>query len=554
MSSRYTKPVIGSLSLLWFACALPTALAAQTDEKPLTPSIVAPLPETNSISNLEVKQGAGGVWLVEFDYSYTGKPVAVTLRVEAVKNRSGAHGAPTPRGHMNAFMSVAQRGTHHVSFVLPHPGQEQITHKVIASLRGMPPAYDSIATQEIAKVIEWPTFATWSRNQQMAKMSTQQVLDQAVKLIDTGGGSSLQEAKNLLEALIGENPALDPAYVELARIAMKTNWGPEGLHHAETLLDSALRIKPDSVNAKILLGYVYTHQRRFPEAERLFVEASKSNPRNLWLWVNWADMLAMQGKDEQATLKYREAVTRPMTHDTYDRARDAAYQRLLTLNEQKKDYDGMEALHKQRLADFGPGSCYSADYARFLLQQRGDVDGAIGLARKGLDQNCEDAESREILGLASYLKWSATKGPERVAALNQARIYLPAGPNALYLLATSERTLPAAKELIAAGEQIDQLDNKKYTALAKALNEENLDAARRLMKLGARADISVGYEEIPVALLPVLEGNLKAIRMLRQSGVDYSTLRYRGVTAIEFAQQLGDPELLEALGKTSVSL
>ena len=37
----------------------------------------------------------------------------------------------------------------------------------------------------------------------------------------------------------------------------------------------------------------------------------------------------------------------------------------------------MEVLYKQRIGEFGPGSCYNSDYARFKLQVRGDTQGAI---------------------------------------------------------------------------------------------------------------------------------------------------------------------------------
>jgi Tfp pilus assembly protein PilF len=128
---------------------------------------------------------------------------------------------------------------------------------------------------------------------------------------------------------------------------MKSNWGPEGLHQAEKLLASALQIRPDSVNAKILLGYVYAHQGRHKQSEALFVDASQTDTKNLWLWSNWGEVLVMQGKLEPAIQKYREAVKRPREHDTYDRARLDAYAHLLPLLEQRKDLDGMEALLKQ---------------------------------------------------------------------------------------------------------------------------------------------------------------------------------------------------------------
>lgn len=555
MPVRHAFSIARALFWICMAGAVPAALQAQTQPlqpppERLLPPVPPPLAGTTSISNLEVKQGKGGMWYADFDYFFIGAPRDVRVRVDVATGRAQNDQERFVRGPI----SVAQRGTHHLSIALQHPGEARTSYKITVSLLGPPPDNAVLAKSEMAKLIEWPTYSTWLLGKQMAQRTPQESLDEAVRLIDTGNEARTNEAKAILEWLLTENPKMDAAYVELARVAMRTNWGPEGLHQAETLLDSALQLAPESINAKVLLGYVYTNQRRYPEAEKLFVSSAKANPPNLWLWVNWGDLLAVRGETAQAIQKYREAITRPMTHDTYDRARSMAYERLLKIYEQRNGLDDMETLYKQRIAEFGHGSCYSADYSRFLLQRRDDPDGAIDVARKALGQNCEDSESREILGLASYAKWATAKTPDRILFLNQARIYLPASAKALYLLATGERTVPAARELISAGENIDQLDNQKYTALAQALKDNDLDAVRRLIQLGAKTNVIVGFEQIPVALLPVMDGNLDAVRMLRKAGVDYSTLRFRGATAIEFAQQSGDSALLEALGDSKVRL
>jgi tetratricopeptide (TPR) repeat protein len=319
------------------------------------------------------------------------------------------------------------------------------------------------------------------------------------------------------------------------------------LHHAEGLLASALQIESDNANAKILLGYVQAHQKRYRQAEKLFAEAAASNPRNLWLWANWGEVLAMQGKFEQAAAKYRETIDRPPTHDTYDNARTAAYEELIALLKRKNDLDGMEALYKKRVAEFGYGSCYSADYARFLLQQRGDANAAIDVARKALNQNCEDSSARQILGLAHYVVWAKSQGQARSEAMNQARVYLPPGPMPMYLLASSERTANVASQLIAAGEKIDQKDNQKLNALAHAIQREDLPAMRRLLRLGAKPDTPVGYDDIPVALMPVLAGNIEMVKLLQQFGADYAKISYQGASGFDFARQTGNTELLEAL-------
>jgi tetratricopeptide (TPR) repeat protein len=524
------------------------------------PELNAPLPGTDSISGLRVSQPDGLLWTADFDYFYSGDPHPAMLHVQLLSlvgppgslppGLAPAQGMPIVS---DTFVpTAAQKGHHHISVPLSYPQGWQTTAQVRASLLG----YNGVdlARQQIAQTIVWPDWQTWIRNQSLATRTPEQNLDQAIAYIDAGSESELSAAKALLEGLLARNPRLDQGYIELARIAMKSNWSPEALHQAEGLLQSALQISPDSANAKILLGYVYAYQGHFAKADALFTEVSKHETPNLWLWENWGESLAMQGNVGQAIAKYRETIVRPMTHGTADRAREAAYEQLLQLLDRRKDLAGMEALHKQRVADFGPGHCYRSKYAQFMLQRRGDIQTAIEQSQQALKENCTDPVARQTLGLAEYAQWAAQSGQQRAAALNQARIYLPLGPMALYSLAAGDPTFAAAKQLIAGGEKVDQLDADKLTALAYALRESNVTAIKHLVSLGARTDLPVGYQSVPTALLPVMEGNIEAVRVLRELGVDYSKLRFHGATAFDIAKTTGNAVLLHALGPESDAL
>jgi len=510
------------------------------------PAEPPPLEGKNSISNLTVRQTRLGVWTADFDYFYTGEPAWAGMRIDLGGASGSSNGTVGPE-NLQTSLARPERGAHHVSHEINYPRAQIETQRVTAKLLREISQDHVIVSQEVTQLIDWPDFGTWIRNQQLALGTPDDSLKTAIAFIDTENESQIAEAKSILEQLITQNPRFDAAYVELARVAMKQNWSPEGLRQAEGLLDSALQIRPDSANAKILLGYVYAHQRRLPQAEGLFADAEKSNPRNLWLWANWGELYLMQGKVEPAIAKFREAITRPITHDTYDRARNQAYVRLLELLSRRKDYDGMEALYQQRVAEFGPGACYTVDYAQFKLQVRGDTQGAIDLARGALNQNCEDSGARKVLGMANYVEWASAEDPKRTEAFNAARVFLPPGPTALYMLATGERSLPALKKLLAAGEKIDERDSINMTALAYALQNRDLPAARRLLALGARPEFPVGPGGVPVALMPVMEVDIDEIRLMQHSGVDYSKLRFRGTTALDYAKQSGNKELLNVL-------
>jgi tetratricopeptide (TPR) repeat protein len=272
------------------------------------------------VSALSVKQGANGTWTAEFDYYYTGEPRFAALRIDLVP-QTGSPNNPVESERWMTLLPSPQPGSHHISAPIAYPRGQTTSRGVVVKLLRQLVGDQVIASQQIDKIIDWPDFQTWIRDQQVAQNSPEDNLKHAITLIDSEGESQLREAKSIIETLLSDNPRLHAAYVELARIAMKTNGGPEGLHQAETLLSSALQIQPDSANAKILLGYVYVHQHRFDQAEKLFAEAARSDPPNLWLWTNRGESLEMQGRINQAISKYREAITRPITHDTYDRAR-----------------------------------------------------------------------------------------------------------------------------------------------------------------------------------------------------------------------------------------
>lgn len=532
--------------------ALPVGLILQGSAlvyaaEPARPPVSAPSawkPDPRDvIGPLKIHRNAQGQWIVEFDYVFHGDPLISNFRISqhADKRGQGAEGQLVPLSSVEL-----ERGAHHAKFELMHPGGNAVrTRSVSVTI------YQGIEagkSSTLQYTIDWPDWWTWSRDRHLAIDPVDELLAEAVGLIDQSEDSTLAQAKLILERIITRDPQLDAGYVELARVAMKTRWGPEGLHQAENLLSSALQIRPGSVNAKILLGYVYAHQRRYDKAEPLFIEAAKSDPPNLWLWANWGELYVMQNRIEPAMAKYRIAIQHPPTDDTYDRARQDAYVKLLRLLEQRKDLDGMEVLHRQRSAEYGARSCYPARYAHFLLNLRGDANRAAEQAQRALGGGCETDEARQVLGMAHYVLWSKDrKSSKGQASLNQARIYLPAGPMPLYLLASSEATAGALKALVDNGEPIDQRDNERVSALAYALQAQEHETAGRLIRLGARPDQTVGAQELPLALVPILVGDVDGVRLLQKSGINYATLKYQGASALDIARQTGRAQVISLL-------
>lgn len=526
--------------------AWPGAAAAQpTKDQP-------PLPGENGVSNLIVRQQPDGRWIASFDYFYTGAPHDAMVRVFQMVHGGGGGGATPIRWQVGGMS--AQRGKQHFSTEVFNPNVHQMyTTSQVLALMDVAPA-PPLTQVAVSQHIQWPDPLVVEVEQAIAAGKTDAIVQKAALQIDTNHPDEVQKARALLQTLVEKSPRTDAAYVELARTAMKLNWGPAGLRDAENLLLTALQLQPDSVNAKILLGYVRTHQGRYKEAEPLFVEAAAANPPNLWLWANWGQLLAMQNRIEPAISKYREAIARPPTNDTYDRARHDAYDNLLKLLRQRKDTAGLEALYKQRAQEYAGKGCFAIDYARFLVLQHGDAEGAAAVLRDTPSPQCDLQGVREVQGLGHYVNWSKGTDPERTASLHQARALLPVGPSLFYTLASTDRGAALARQLVASGEKVDVQDNQQFDALAYALRNGETGIARRLLGLGARPTAEVGPERMPAALIPVFTRDFDSIRLMQRAGVDYTKLQFQGSTALDHARERDDGKLLQALDPRSRSL
>lgn len=502
------------------------------------------VPGRNVITHLQVDAGPSGGWVVTVDYQYTGEPEGARLEVkQSVTKDASDRDAVLYR----SAGAVLQKGRHRVQLPLERPSDEndRYTQRVIAEI--VDAGYTSLARQVLAQGLEWPDEYAERVYQASAGLRPEVVMRKAIALIDAGHRSTLREAKVLLERVVRNDPKADQAYLELARIAMKTNWGPEGLGHAEALIKSALQIRPDSVNARILLGYVYSNQGRTRDGAALFEEAARAGTQNLWLWTNWGEMLMREGKPDEAIAKFREAIKVPRSDESHDRARPQAYYRLLQVYRERGDLDAMEEVFRQRGADYPGYVCHTLAYARFLVTRRGDAAAAQAMLDKLPAAACESGDGRMLQALVRYVAWAGLQGPQRAEALRLARVEMPVGPQLFHLLAETDQTLVAARQLVAAGEKLDMQDNHGMDALAYALAGGDTDVARRLLAIGARPDTLVGPERIPVALLPVVSRNFAAIELMRKAGVDYKQVRFRGMTALDVARQEGDEALLRAV-------
>lgn len=521
---------------------------------PVTPAIgvgksAEPLPAVNELSNLQVTRLPDGRFMASVEYAYTGEPKNAMLRLFEVVT----YGERSFTEWAIGGQSV-RPGRHRFATEVFNPNvyEQFTTHKVLAKLEVLPgPAFK---TASVDFRHQWPDPLKVEIEQAMASGKEDAIVDKAVAMIDTNQKEELEKARKLLQKLVELNPKAHPALVELARIAMKTNWSAEGLRDAEGLLAAALQLEPESANAKVLLGYVYTHQGRYKQAEPLFTQAAAANTPNLWLWSNWGELLAMQGRKDAAVQKYMEAVRRPPPGNTYDRARLDAYANLLRLLKPQQRLDQTEALLKQRAQEYPGQECFTVDHATFVAVDRGDAEGAATILRDVPSPYCGDRSKRVVEGGIRYMLWAQAPDAAKPDLLRQARVVLPVSPMLLYWLAAGEKGAAVVRQLVAAGESLMLQDSANLDALSHALRFGDAAAAGRLLRLGANPLAEIGPEKMPAALIPLLNRDVDGVRLLRRSGVDYGKLRFHGVSGVEIARQQGDAQILQLIdakgGKT----
>lgn len=501
-----------------------------------------PLSGKNEIKDITITKDENGFHFAKIKYFYRGDGYRAFMNVKALNTSQ-------QEANQYVYPTNLERGEHELSVEVQrawNTTDEVVTRQILVNMTvGAAKADEKI----LDYAIEWPDIQTYYQKKEMLKKTTDQLYREAVTLIDNGSDDSITAAKRSLEALLLKDSKYILAYPELARVAMKSNWGPEGLKQAESYLNTGLQLDPNNanVNVNVLLGYVYVHQKRYEEAEAKFTNAEKVGTKNLWLWTNWGQSLDHQKKPQLAKEKYLVAINSPKAYDSHDRAKIEAYRLLGLLLEKEKNYSELDVIYKKRAEEFEKYSCYYADYGQLRLTRFGDFNGGIENAKRAIDKGCSSDEARYILGMAYYTAWHNLAGSEKESALSQAGIFLPAGPQMLYELARYDETSKIIPALLKNGTSLKTEDNQKYNALAYALYADNSEAVERLVKYGAKFEDPITQYQFPVGLVAFERENLRAIKLMKNKGVNFSALKFNGMSAIDYARKLNNKDIIDVV-------
>lgn len=509
------------------------------------------LPGENEIKSIEIAREEDGNLYATVHYYFRGGVREPTIRVVAE--------SPDPMAvHMWAQGDRApiQKGDNTVKIEIqrPYMPQEEFTSKkvVVSFYNGYDGTVGSTTKKEIDYNIAWISQMKYESDRALAKKSNEELYAEAVTLIDKSENEiTLSNAKLNLERLLIRDPAFIPAYPELARIAMKTNWNAEGLKQAEDYLSLGLAQNPRHANSHVLLGYVYTHQNKLEAAQKEFETAAKIGTDNLWLWSNWGELYRMQDEQDKAIAMYLKALEGQRPFNTYDRARLDAYRKLLVMLDKKDNVAQAEPLYVKRADEFSDMPCLRSEYAAFMIYNHRDYEGALAQAHKAMTNGCNTDWSRQVMGIAYYVGWLKGKEEQRAAYLTQAKLLFPASPQLLFRLAVNEQTAEVLDALASLSINIDVRDSANLNALSYALMQNDVDAARRLIGHGAKLSEIVGEQEYPVAMTPIFYQHVEGVQLLLDEGINLSALTFRGQSAVDYAVKSQNSEIIR-LVKTKI--
>ncbi len=354
-----------------------------------------------------------------------------------------------------------------------------------------------------------------------------QKIEQAYRLIDSGHGYS--SAKSILEEVINHDANQPQAYLELARIAMKTNW-PEGLIKAEELILTAKEIDKTYANTNVLLGYVYTNLERYEEAEAEYLLAEELGTDNLWLYANWGLNEQKQGHVKAAIDQYLKVanVELPQNRNIAPWRWVFRYSKFVDFMKDEKEYEALDKLYGKYVKSPGRHNCARLNHAKIKLELLNDPEQAI---ETYLEQRSICRDSGALLALAYYQVWLMSKSngtKEDKTALRRANALAPSNVSLFYELSQMPR-LKKLMSMLSAEKDINEISAKGQTALIMAIEQDQISATKILLENGANPNIPE-EDYFPPLMRAIQKGNLKIVKLLVDAGADLEVLRIYGIT------------------------
>jgi tetratricopeptide (TPR) repeat protein len=228
----------------------------------------------------------------------------------------------------------------------------------------------------------------------------------ATELIDNyeGNTEQLREATIYLKTILDKNPNYALAYVGLARVEYKLayinydNYERRNLEYAQEYLTEALKLNPNLFEAYLARGYTYLFQKNLSKAKKMVDELNRIRPQNLDAQLLLAEIMKKEKKYDEALNLAKEVAEGA----NLKRLKMGAYGLLDEIYIIKKEYDLAEKSYLAQL-ELSPHSPWvKVNYSSFLID-RGNYDKAIEMAKGALEE-MKFGMGRYTLARAYYKK------------------------------------------------------------------------------------------------------------------------------------------------------
>lgn len=378
---------------------------------------------------------------------------------------------------------------------------------------------------------------------------------QAKTLIDQYSGDTrlLIQASGLIESALQADGRSAEALIEQSRFAMKYggSLSPKILAAAELPLRHSLAYHPDHGNSLVLLGYVLTHQRRFEEAAQAFDTARRVKADSPWLELNTAEMLSLQGRNEEALDHYETAIDDPKVPVAVkDWATEQMSRLLAEMGQGGKAVDAYE-----RLIATGRSKAWTyGHYSRVLRVNLIDTQRSVEMGREAL-KRMNYGWGRDSLGRSLYLAWAEAllkeKNKSKAKQLYaEAQKYIEDPSVVLDEVYEYPHAHPIIEALKQKGYSLDKMPGRDIgsgdTPLTMAAKNGNDAIVAQLLDNGASPDVA-GYGGATALMYAAYIGDEDLIRLLLKRGADPWQRDREGGDAEAVAQHRGKTGVVQLL-------
>src|SRR6266702_4594343 len=171
-----------------------------------------------------------------------------------------------------------------------------------------------------------------------------------------------------------------------------------------------------------------------------------------------------------------------------------------------------------------------------------DVDGVNKLLAKGMDPNSVDNQGYPLLVIAAREKSDKVGAALLANPKTDIEIQDKAGENAM-MMAALNGDIDFVKQLIAKDAEVNK---KGWAPLHYAAANGNDDIVKLLLDHDAYIDAGSPNGTTPL-MMASRGGHVSTVKLLLDSGADLNVKNQLGLTALDFAKQYKEPDVVEGL-------